>query len=300
MGRTAMALLAEAITGDGNDWRELPFKRDPTTLQPGDVIDIGALLDKARGVGESVQPAPPERQPGPGPQPTPEMMARAKEKGWEVEGSRAKALPGAKLWWLAWAITGSGGDHHKLPYTGRPEDLKAGDVIEIGPLLKVVKEREQRARNAARGLEQDVTEPLRKRNVVSPADTEKGEWIVGIVATREGLIGGKTATGHIIKKDDVFVALPSPSALHRIVVVSYKGTEIEAPVLDVGPHSEDDDYWNRENGRPRAESGQRTARLRERYGPAKNKAGIDLSDALWDRFGIDRKVGKVIVDWRFK
>jgi len=53
-GRTAVALrgatlsgLAQAITGDPNDYKLLDFKRDPRTLQEGEKVKIMPLLDKA-------------------------------------------------------------------------------------------------------------------------------------------------------------------------------------------------------------------------------------------------------------
>jgi len=39
--------LAEAITGDANDWRSLDFKGDPRTLKVGDSVKITPLLKKA-------------------------------------------------------------------------------------------------------------------------------------------------------------------------------------------------------------------------------------------------------------
>jgi 3D (Asp-Asp-Asp) domain-containing protein len=57
-GRTAVALrgatlsgLAEAITGNGDDWRLLDFKRDPRTLQEGERVGIRPLLEKAVHAG---------------------------------------------------------------------------------------------------------------------------------------------------------------------------------------------------------------------------------------------------------
>ena len=111
---------------------------------------------------------------------------------------------------------------------------------------------------------------------------------ITVTASREGLIGQRTASGLIIQADSIFVALPSRSALHRIVVVEYQGRRAEAPVLDVGPHNTRDPYWRYPNKRPRAES------------QKGNHAGIDLSDALWDQLGIPRVLGLVKVTWRFK
>ena len=58
---------------------------------------------------------------------------------------------------------------------------------------------------------------------------------VRLWATREGLVGRTTSSGHVIQPNDHFVALPSKSALGRTVTVIYQGHSQTAPVLDVGP-----------------------------------------------------------------
>jgi hypothetical protein len=108
-----------------------------------------------------------------------------------------------------------------------------------------------------------------------------------VIASREGLVGKRTASGLIIKPNSIFAALPSRRALGRTVIVTYNGRSIAAPVLDVGPHFVRNPYWL-SGARPLAE---------KRKG---NKAGIDLSDALWDYLGIPRGMGLARVTWRFK
>jgi hypothetical protein len=66
---------------------------------------------------------------------------------------------------------------------------------------------------------------------------------VRLWATREGLVGKTTASGHVIEPNDHFVALPSKKALNRSVVVSYHGKSVTAPVLDVGPWNRDEAWW---------------------------------------------------------
>ena len=44
-----------------------------------------------------------------------------------------------------------------------------------------------------------------------------------VYATREGLVGGTTSSGHTITPSDHFVALPSVKALNKSVKISYKG-----------------------------------------------------------------------------
>lgn len=73
-----------------------------------------------------------------------------------------------------------------------------------------------------------------------------------IFATREGLVGGTTANGHIIKTNDRFVALPSRRALSSRGGTEYSvrlyypktGKTATVPVWDVGPWNTHDDYWN--------------------------------------------------------
>ncbi len=96
-------------------------------------------------------------------------------------------------------------------------------------------------------------------------------------ATREGLVGHQTACGHIIRPDDIFVALPSTGALGRRIEVRHGNKVIQTQVLDVGPWNIDDAYWE-DNARPKAERGIREPELGEK---PRNPAGIDLSDGLF-------------------
>lgn len=134
-----------------------------------------------------------------------------------------------------------------------------------------------------------------------------------VFATREGLVGGTTANGHVIGEDDLFVALPSRRALSprgtgdysvRVCVPSEQRSAARcayAPVWDVGPWNTRDDYWNPPNRReqwnvlaqgvPQAQA----AHLlgfndgRDQFGrKVLNPAGIDLSDAVFlDVLGLD-------------
>jgi hypothetical protein len=126
-----------------------------------------------------------------------------------------------------------------------------------------------------------------------------------VFATREGLVGGTTANGHVITARDHFVALPSRRGLaarnagdYTVKVCTTSGTlRCEyAPVWDVGPWNTTDDYWNppatRQSwkdlpqGRPEAQ-----AAYQNNYNGGKdqfgrtvaNPAGIDLADGtFWD------------------
>jgi len=115
-----------------------------------------------------------------------------------------------------------------------------------------------------------------------------GPW-QRVFATREGLVGGRLATGGIIRAGDRFVALPHRSALRRDVEIRYGGRALVVPVLDVGPWNTDDDYWSTDK-RPAAERGRGTFRT-----PA-NRAGIDLSDETFALLGLRDNDW---VEWRF-
>ncbi len=71
-----------------------------------------------------------------------------------------------------------------------------------------------------------------------------------IRATRMGLVGDRTANGHIIQPNDWFVSLPSFRSLSSkggseyMARLSYNGKSIVVPVWEVGPWNIHDDYWN--------------------------------------------------------
>jgi hypothetical protein len=110
-----------------------------------------------------------------------------------------------------------------------------------------------------------------------------------VFATREGLVGKRTSTGHQITPGSMFVALPHPIALGKHVEVRHGTRAIVVPVLDVGPWNIDDDYWM--NGRrPAAERGQ------GRYRTPTNHAGIDLADGVFSALGLRDNDW---VEWRF-
>jgi len=124
-------------------------------------------------------------------------------------------------------------------------------------------------------------------------DPARSQWH-RVWATREGCIGQPTATGHIIKKTSIFVALPSVKALRKWVRVIYPKNlkYCVCPVWDVGPWNVQDDYWTGD-GIPKAVKGIREPGL---GGKPKNPAGIDLSDACFYGLGLP---DNAYVLWQF-
>jgi hypothetical protein len=119
--------------------------------------------------------------------------------------------------------------------------------------------------------------------------------MIAVKATREGLLGGKTASGYRVDRFVPFVALPSTAALRCWVRVQNprNGHEIRALVLDVGPWNEKDHAYVFQPAtvgphtgaavpvvRPQAETGV------DSFGRVTNKAGIDLGERVWDALGM--------------
>jgi hypothetical protein len=128
-----------------------------------------------------------------------------------------------------------------------------------------------------------------------------------VFATREGLVGGTTANGHVIGPRDHFVALPSRRALaprgrgdYSVKVCAPNGRCAFAPVWDVGPWNTRDDYWNPAphrqqwgdlpQGLPQAQAAHLDGYNggRDQYDRrVANPAGIDLGDGMfWDALGL--------------
>jgi hypothetical protein len=145
--------------------------------------------------------------------------------------------------------------------------------------------------------------------IVPPAPAPLSTPAVGsrVFATREGLVGGTTANGHVIVPRDHFVALPSRRGLsprdtgdYTAKVCAANGRCAWSPVWDVGPWNTKDDYWDNAaarqtwkdlaQGMPEAQ-----AAFQQRYNGGKdgfgrtvvNPAGIDLADGtFYDDLGL--------------
>jgi hypothetical protein len=125
-----------------------------------------------------------------------------------------------------------------------------------------------------------------------------------VYATREGLVGGTTANGHVIVDNDHFVALPSGSALSDEGTDDYSGqvcgpSQCEtAPVWDIGPWNVQDDYWDANRaeftdlpqGEPEAQAAYEDGYnndIDDLGGSVSNPAGIDLADGTFYDVGLD-------------
>ena len=125
-----------------------------------------------------------------------------------------------------------------------------------------------------------------------------------VYATREGLVGGTTANGHVIKPSDHFVALPSGTALspngsgsYSVQVCGPARCET-APVWDVGPWNTHDNYWdasraeftNLPQGEPEAQAAYQSGYNggHDEFGRnVSNPAGIDLADGTFYNVGLN-------------
>jgi hypothetical protein len=125
-----------------------------------------------------------------------------------------------------------------------------------------------------------------------------------VYATREGLVGGTTANGHVIQPSDHFVALPSGSALSPngsgdySVQVCGPSTCETAPVWDIGPWNTHDDYWDASRaeftdlpqGTPEAQAAYQNGYNggHDEFGrTVSNPAGIDLADGTFYNVGLN-------------
>jgi hypothetical protein len=208
----------------------------------------------------------------------------------DIRGRLAEQGPDS---WTEWVQAGS-------PLPAPSETVQARVTLvgepDAGPVVREVTLTPEAARSQS--LQEVETE----------AGPTSGEDTYRVYATREGLVGGTTANGHVITSRDHFVALPSRRGLSSNNSGSYSvrvcapstGRCAYAPVWDVGPWNTTDDYWNpagtRQSwtdlaqGRPQAQ-----AAYEDDYNggldgfgrQVANPAGIDLGDGtFWDAVGL--------------
>jgi hypothetical protein len=138
-----------------------------------------------------------------------------------------------------------------------------------------------------------------------------------IRATRLGLVGYRTANGHIIRPRDHFVSLPSWRSLSSrggneyMVRISYQGRTAVAPVWDVGPWNTVDDYWAPDrrgySDLPTGWPQDHAAYFhgynggRAEYGYVRFPTAVDVADGIWwDKLGIhgDQAVVEITFLWQ--
>ena len=204
---------------------------------------------------------------------------------------RVRSASGA---WSEWSIS-SAGEAVRLPWAGTEVQVRLALVADEhgrGPVVHDVK------------LEGTLEGGITSQEISTLATP----LTYRIYATREGLVGGTTANGHIIKSYDRFVALPSRRAL-----ASNGGTEYQVRVCypvtgkctttsvwDVGPWNTKDDYWNPSSvremwkdlpqGKPEAQAAYQDGYNGgyDQFGRRpSNPAGIDIADGtFWTDLGM--------------
>jgi hypothetical protein len=166
-----------------------------------------------------------------------------------------------------------------------------GNSVELGPQIRSVT-----VRLFSSGV--PATAPRQTANATHPT--------YRIYATREGLVGAKTANGHIIQSRDHFVALPSGTVLDCNGCSTYtvtlknpaNGLSVTERIYDVGPWNTKDNYWHTPRaeftslalGLPEAQAAYQNGFNggKDEFGRlVSNPAGIDLADGtFWDSLGL--------------
>ncbi|MFY0522559.1 hypothetical protein ACN28I_04885 [Archangium gephyra] len=204
---------------------------------------------------------------------------------------RVRSASGA---WSEWSISNAG-EAVRLPWAGTEVQVRLALVADErgrGPVVHDVK---------LEGTLEGGTASQESATLATPLTYR-------IFATREGLVGGTTANGHIIKSYDRFVALPSRRALatkggsEYQVRVCYPvtGKCTTTSVWDVGPWNTKDDYWNPSSvremwktlpqGKPEAQAAYQdgfNGGLDQFGRRPSNPAGIDIADGtFWTDLGM--------------
>jgi len=132
-------------------------------------------------------------------------------------------------------------------------DVRSGEIVDLGGVGTRLQYRVVLLANAAAPLVRSVAlepQPLATAEVERGIQEEPIAPTYHIRATRMGLVGDRTANGHIIQPNDWFVSLPSFRSLSSkggseyMARLSYKGKSVVVPVWEVGPWNIHDDYWN--------------------------------------------------------
>ncbi|WP_164016477.1 hypothetical protein [Pyxidicoccus trucidator] len=281
---SAVSWVEELATGEGTS--ELVRTRDGLLFEPSGVMRrpeghrrlMGLYTFPARGLEQPVDTVRP-------------LLQAKLFPGMELEVDvRVRTLSGA---WSEWS-TSTAGEAVRLPRAGTEVQVRLAllaDEHGRGPLVGEVK----LEGSLEGGTSQDAVQSL------APLSYR-------IYATREGLVGGTTANGHVIKTNDRFVALPSRRALaskggsEYQVRVCYSKTAkcTTTSVWDVGPWNTKDDYWNLSSvremwknlpqGKPEAQAAYQdgyNGGLDQFGRRPSNPAGIDIADgSFWTDLGM--------------
>lgn len=176
------------------------------------------------------------------------------------------------------------------------------------------------------GLTTELFIPIGIVEPVAAESTMTGPGTYVVTATKEGLVGGMTSSGHIIVPNDYFVSLPACTTTNcpggpywgqmtncgsvcyvKVTNLANGSCRVEK-VLDTGPWFRVDDWWNTTTDRylnklpsnpqdlPQGYTGADAARdgLNVGYGKGSsdayptvgNRAAIDLADGTWDDIGL--------------
>jgi hypothetical protein len=220
------------------------------------------------------------------------LIHAKKALGMQVEVDvRVRSASGA---WSEWSIS-EAGEAVRLPWAGTEVQVRLALVADEhgrGPVVHDVK---------LEGTLEGGTSSQESATLATPLTYR-------VYATREGLVGGTTANGHVIKSYDRFVALPSRRGLATNGGTEYQvrvcypvtGKCTTTSVWDVGPWNTKDDYWNpstiREmwkslpQGKPEAQAAYQdgyNGGLDQFGRRPSNPAGIDIADGtFWTDLGM--------------
>jgi hypothetical protein len=135
-------------------------------------------------------------------------------------------------------------------WTSWQTDQPSGALVTFARALRFV---QYRVRLMGLGSARPSVQQVTLETLAARPQQESAEPIAPsyrLRATRMGMVGGRTANGHIIRPRDHFVSLPSWASLSSkggyeyTVRVTYKGRSSVAPVWDVGPWNTRDNYWD--------------------------------------------------------
>jgi hypothetical protein len=283
-GASALSWTEDLATGEGTG--ELVRTREGLLFEPyavmrrseGQLRLMGLYTFPARKLEQPVDTVRP-------------LIQAQTSPGMDVEVDiRVRTASGA---WTEWS-TSSGGETVRLPRAGTEVQVRLAllaDEHGRGPSVQEV-----RLEATLEGsTSQEDAQPM-------------AALTYRVFATREGLVGGTTANGHVIKSNDRFVALPSRRALasnggsEYQVRVCYPvtGRCTTTSVWDIGPWNTKDDYWNPSSiremwknlpqGKPESQAAYQdgyNGGLDQFGRRVANPAGIDIADgSFWIDLGM--------------